>query len=318
MTNMNAAIVEAAKRHLGVKEWPGAKSNPAVEVFFARAGHPGLTDDVAWCAAFVGSCLAECGLQGSGNLMARSYVNWGRKVSPQDAGAGDVAVIPRGKPPQGHVFIVTDIRDGIVYGIGGNQGDAVSEIKVPVATVIAFRRADVAALPFIGRATVQRGGRGAMVLDLQDQLARLGYFAGRLDGEFGPLTEAALLAFQADAGIETDGIAGPLTWAALEGAPPRAMRDVTAADLRGRGSETLAAGDKIDVAAGVAGVTATLTAVKEATDQAAGILPTLRALVVDNWPLLIVGAALVAIVIWSQRIKQARVRDAQTGAHLGR
>lgn len=318
MTNMNLAIVEAARRHLGTKEWPGAKSNPAVEVFFARAGHPGLTDEVPWCAAFVGAVLAECGLQGSGSLMARSYLSWGRKISPQDAGAGDVAVIARGKPPQGHVFIVTDIRDGVVHGIGGNQGDAVSDIKVPVAAVLGFRRADVAALPFMGRATIQKGARGAMVLDLQDQLTRLGYFAGRIDGEFGPLTESALLAFQAAAGIDTDGEVGPQTWTALESAAPRPMRDVTAADLRGRGSETLAAGDRIDVAAGVAGVTATVTAVRDATDQAAGLLPTLRALVVDNWPLLIVGAALVAIVIWSQRIKSARIRDAQTGAHLGR
>lgn len=316
--NMSLTIVEAAKRHLGTKEWPGAKSNPAVEVFFARAGHPGMTDDVAWCAAFVGSVLAECGLQGSGSLMARSYLRWGQKVSPQDAGAGDVAVMARGKPPQGHVFIVTDIRDGMVHGIGGNQGDAVTEIKVPVAAILGFRRADVAALPFMGRATLQLGAHGAMVLDLQDQLARLGYFAGKRDGDFGHLTESAVLAFQAATGIETDGIAGPETWAALEQATPRPTRDVTAADLRARGSETLAAGDRIDVAAGAAGITAALTAVKDATDQAAGLMPTLRALVVENWPLLIVGAALVAIFVWSQRIKQARVRDAQTGAHLGR
>lgn len=166
--------------------------------------------------------------------------------------------------------------------------------------------------------TIQSGSRGRDVGQLQDDLTRLGYFNGRRDADFGPLTRAALVSFQADQGLLADGVAGPLTWAALEGAQPRAMRDVTAADLRGRGSETLAAGDKIDVAAGVAGVTATLTAVRDATDQAAGILPTLRALVIENWPLLIVGAALVAIVIWSQRIKQARVRDAQTGAHLGR
>lgn len=26
----NAALIDAAARHMGVKEWPGAKSNPAV------------------------------------------------------------------------------------------------------------------------------------------------------------------------------------------------------------------------------------------------------------------------------------------------
>lgn len=316
--NMNATIVEAARRHLGVKEWPGAKSNPAVEVFFARAGHPGVTDETPWCAAFVGAVLAECGLHNSGSLMARSYLSWGQKVSPQDAGAGDIAVIARGKPPQGHVFIVSDVRDGVVSGIGGNQGDSVSAIKVPVAEVLGFRRADVAAQPFMGRATLKRGAKGAMVLDLQDQLAMLGFFAGKVDGEFGPLTEAAVLAFQRAAEIATDGEVGPVTWDALEKAQARPVRDVTASDLRKSGSTTLASADRIDVAAGAAGVTATLTAVKEATDQAAGVLPTVRALVVDNWPLLIVAALLIGVVFWSQKIKTARVNDARTGAHLGR
>lgn len=166
--------------------------------------------------------------------------------------------------------------------------------------------------------TIQQGSKGRDVGKLQDDLARLGYFSGRRDEDFGPLTRAAVVSFQSDNGLLADGIAGPLTWAALDVAKPRPQRDVTAADLRSSGSVTLAAGDRIDVAAGVAGVTATLTAVKDATDQSAGILPTLRALVVDNWPLLIVGLALAAIVVWSQRIKLARVRDAQSGANVGR
>lgn len=315
---MNAAIIAAARAHLGVKEWPGAKSNPAVEVFFARAGHPGLQDDVPWCAAFVGAVLAECGIQPSGNLMARSYLKWGRAVPSRDAQPGDVVVFRRGKAPAGHVAFFLSWAGARVHVIGGNQGDQVSEATFQVEDVLAIRRADGAAQPFIGRATLEAGSRGAMVLDLQDQLARLGYFAGAKDGEFGPLTRAAVLAFQADARIEVDGVAGPETWSALEHAPAKASRDVTAADLRKRGSETLASADRIDVAAGLAGVTASVTAIKDATDQAAGLLPQLKALVVDNWPLLLVAALLIGVVIWSQRIKAARVSDAQSGAHLGR
>lgn len=317
--NMNAAIIRAARGHLGVEEWVGAKtSNPAVEAFFSQAGYPGLTDDVPWCAAFVGATLAECGILPSGSLMARSYAKWGQAVSTRDAQPGDVVVLERGQPPQGHVgFFLTWEGSGVRL-ISGNDHNKVAEGIYKVEHVVAVRRADGAAQPVIGRATVRAGMRGAMVLDLQDQLARLDYFAGAKDGEFGPLTRAAVLAFQADAGIEVDGVVGPETWTALEHASPRPAREVTAAELRRRGSETLASADRIDVAAGVAGATATLTAVKDATDQASGLLPQIRALVVDNWPLLIVGALLVAVVLLSRRIKQARVRDAQSGANLGR
>lgn len=166
--------------------------------------------------------------------------------------------------------------------------------------------------------TVQSGSRGDDVKRLQGELQRLGYFAGNIDSRFGPLTRAAVLAFQADNGLLADGVAGPLTWSALEAAQPRPERDVTAGDLRSRGSETLASADRIDVAAGIAGVTATATAVSDALDQAEGILPRLTTLITDHWPTLIVVTLLAGVVVWSQKIKRARVRDAQTGAHLGR
>jgi cell wall-associated NlpC family hydrolase len=50
---------------------------------------------------------------------------------------------------------------------------------------------------------------------MQEQLRRAGFDPGPLDGKFGPLTEAALKRFQQARGLETDGIAGPLTKGAL-------------------------------------------------------------------------------------------------------
>ena len=314
--NFNAAIIEAAGRHLGVQEWPGARSNPAVEVFFARAGHPGLTDDVPWCAAFVGAVLAECGVTGTGSLMARSYARWGVEVARRDAMPGDVVVFPRGQPPSGHVGFFVRYEGERVIIRGGNQGDKVSDASYPAATILAIRRADPAAAT--GRATIRAGDKGAMVLDLQDQLARLGFFAGRLDGDFGALTRAAVLAFQAEHKLDTDGVVGARTWAALKDAQPRMGRDVSADDLRARGSTTIRSADGIDLAAGAAALTATATAVSEAAQQADGLLPVLTRIVTDHWPLLIVVALLVGAVMLSGRIKAARVRDAESGANLSR
>lgn len=314
--NFNAAIIEAAGRHVGVQEWPGAKSNPAVEVFFARAGHPGLTDDVPWCAAFVGAVLAECGVTGTGSLMARSYARWGVEVARSDAMPGDVVVFPRGQPPSGHVgFFVRYEGDRVIIR-GGNQGDRVSDAAMPAAQILAIRRADPAAAT--GRATVRAGDRGAMVLDLQDQLARLGFFAGRKDGAFGPLTRAAVLAFQAENDLETDGIVGARTWAALADAVPRKGREVDADDLRSRGSTTIQSADGIDLAAGAAAVTATATAISDAAQQADGVLPVLSRMLTQHWPVLIILGLLAGAVLLSRRIKAARVRDAASGANLSR
>jgi peptidoglycan hydrolase-like protein with peptidoglycan-binding domain len=62
--------------------------------------------------------------------------------------------------------------------------------------------------------TLQLGASGAQVTDLQNKLraAGLGIAA---DGEFGPQTRNAVIAFQRSKGLTVDGIVGPQTWAAL-------------------------------------------------------------------------------------------------------
>jgi GH25 family lysozyme M1 (1,4-beta-N-acetylmuramidase) len=56
---------------------------------------------------------------------------------------------------------------------------------------------------------------GDDVTDLQTRLAGRGVDPGPIDGVFGPLTDAAVRAFQTAVGIGIDGIVGPVTWGAL-------------------------------------------------------------------------------------------------------
>jgi N-acetyl-anhydromuramyl-L-alanine amidase AmpD len=67
--------------------------------------------------------------------------------------------------------------------------------------------------------TLRRGARGWQVKRLQRLLREHGQLGppAQLDGAFGPVTEAAVRAFQALHGLEPDGVAGPLTWGALVG-----------------------------------------------------------------------------------------------------
>jgi peptidoglycan hydrolase-like protein with peptidoglycan-binding domain len=59
------------------------------------------------------------------------------------------------------------------------------------------------------------GMRNAEVTKLQQQLQKLGFLGGNVDGDFGPTTEAAVKAAQKRYGLEPDGVAGGATWEVL-------------------------------------------------------------------------------------------------------
>ena len=63
------------------------------------------------------------------------------------------------------------------------------------------------------------GSRGSEVEALQTLLADRGYSPGSSDGVFGNKTRTAVMAFQTDQGLVSDGIVGPATMAALADAP---------------------------------------------------------------------------------------------------
>ncbi|WP_295626433.1 N-acetylmuramoyl-L-alanine amidase [uncultured Corynebacterium sp.] len=56
---------------------------------------------------------------------------------------------------------------------------------------------------------------GDDVGQLQGTLQELGFFDTRVDGHFGPLTDAAVREYQINYGLEPDGICGPVTFRAL-------------------------------------------------------------------------------------------------------
>ena len=62
---------------------------------------------------------------------------------------------------------------------------------------------------------LKQGSTGPEVTALQIQLKALGFDPKGTDGNFGPGTKAALIAFQKSKGLQPDGAAGPLTMVAL-------------------------------------------------------------------------------------------------------
>ena len=55
------------------------------------------------------------------------------------------------------------------------------------------------------------GSHGEKVEELQKRLQALGYYDGEIDGQFGPGTKAAVVDFQKNNGLDTDGLAGTET-----------------------------------------------------------------------------------------------------------
>ena len=127
-----------AWRHLGTRERAGSRHEPDILEFFEDAGHGDVKrDEVPWCAAFTGACLARAGEVASGSLLARSYLDWGTSIDEPRPGA--VTVLSRGEPWAGHVGFWIGETDGSVVLLGGNQSDAVTVTRFPKSRLLGFR-----------------------------------------------------------------------------------------------------------------------------------------------------------------------------------
>jgi uncharacterized protein (TIGR02594 family) len=131
--------LDIAWTELGVAEVAGADDNPRIVQYYADAGFPDIAhDEVAWCAAFVGACLARSGYTHARSLRARSYLDWGTTLSEPRLGA--IAVFPRGGDPAlGHVGFVIGVSSGAIALLSGNQSNAVRATLHPRADLLGLR-----------------------------------------------------------------------------------------------------------------------------------------------------------------------------------
>ena len=140
-----ATPFEIAQSLIGAGEAP---DRAMLEDFLATGGQSLDPVETAWCAAFVNASLGQAGMEGTGKLNARSFMDWGQPVDqPQQ---GDVAVFSRGDPNgwQGHVGFFDGYNDdGTIRVLGGNQGNAVSIASYSPDQLLGFRRGENALAP---------------------------------------------------------------------------------------------------------------------------------------------------------------------------
>ncbi|TDT98394.1 helix-turn-helix protein [Streptomyces sp. 846.5] len=101
-----------------------------------------------------------------------------------------------------------------------NTTSTTAVVRQPVAYACNYVR--TAGLWYAGNSTTRTDPlevdmSGTAVAELQCLLRRAGISPGGIDGNFGPLTEAAVIKAQKTFGLGVDGQVGPQTWAALRG-----------------------------------------------------------------------------------------------------
>lgn len=200
-------VVNIAFAEVGIKETKGKAASPRIMQYAKEAGFPNYkSDEQAWCALFVNWVAHKAGLQGSGKLSARSFLNVGLPVENPEP--GDVVVFWRESIDswKGHVGFFTGFSTdkSRVFCLGGNQNNQVSVTAKPISKVLGYRRLVPVGSVVFANKDLEKGDTGPDVMKLQDALKRLGYDPGTSDGIFGERTEAALKLFQTSFFWEVD------------------------------------------------------------------------------------------------------------------
>ena len=129
------------------REWEGlnVRKDRSDLTKLLSAGNDMKVDPVRipWCAAFANAVLNKAGYQGTGSLLARSFLGYGIPTTyPRE---GDIAVFSRGKNSSaGHVgfYVGEETVDGVKYikVLGGNQNKEVSVAYYPANKLLGYRK----------------------------------------------------------------------------------------------------------------------------------------------------------------------------------
>lgn len=221
-------LVQLALRHLGEPYVLGAlapKDDPRWQ------GPWDCAEFASWCVYQVSRKLYGC-LDNQGDpatadaytgYWARDARTLGKAITVAEAARTPGAAVLRLGPKLGHI-VISDGRGGTVeahssrtgvirHTLSGRRWDL--GILVPgIAYEVANGEVQISLPPVIYRLRQPRM-QGEKIREIQERLRERGFLADGVDGVFGPRTFAAVLAFQRDQGLVTDGEVGPQTAAAL-------------------------------------------------------------------------------------------------------
>lgn len=250
-------VISLALSQVGYHEQGNNYTKYAADLDAIRGFYNGPKNGYAWCDVFVDWCFVKAyGVVGAKQLLcqpdnscgagclfsANYFKAQGRFFrSPQP---GDQIFFSYQEGEVSHTGLVVDVSSYGVTTVEGNTSDMVARRSYALsdARIFGYGRPDWNAgtvdpdpepeqpeeqsqpedkpKPKLGGLPMLRqGDTGEVVRAAQFLLNGRGASVGKwgADGEFGPMTKEAVLAFQRRNSLEADGIIGPETWAALLG-----------------------------------------------------------------------------------------------------
>jgi uncharacterized protein (TIGR02594 family) len=135
----DAAWMVIARGEIGTAQYPIGQSNPRITEYHEGTNIRGYDDKASWCSSFINWCLGQTGFSGTGSALARSWLDWGKKLDSPVHGC--IAVLYRDDPTswKGHVGFYLRHDEAHVYLLGGNQLEQVREHFYPVESVLSYR-----------------------------------------------------------------------------------------------------------------------------------------------------------------------------------
>lgn len=133
--NTNASLASSTSSGGTAASGGFGSSNLVAEARRYLGGNPTGRGSL-WCARFMNMVLQHEGYRGTGSDMARSFANYGQRVSGPQIGA--IAVMGR-SGGGGHVGIVSGIdAQGNPILVSGNNGNRVREAPVSRGRIFAY------------------------------------------------------------------------------------------------------------------------------------------------------------------------------------
>lgn len=126
-----------ARPLVGLHEIKGVEHSPEILAMWRAIKRSGIqSDEVPWCAAFVGACLERAGIHSSRFESAASYLTWGVRLE----GPAHGCIVVFSRDGGGHVgFVVGQETHGNLLVLGGNQGDEVCVKAFSPSRVVGYR-----------------------------------------------------------------------------------------------------------------------------------------------------------------------------------